>query len=267
MAPYVSFAVATLVVLLLDRDGAYRAGNSLLRIKETERSLPVSVQAIALILPIAFLAGGFVPRAIFVIAMAGVPLLLTFEKQLLFLGVRALRARGYGVRNLLIYGAGESGRRIYSALVRSPRLGLNPVAFVDDDAALDGQDVFAPGYRRPHAVKIVSGPVTEQLLTQYGCTLFVIAIPNLTPERFSSAVRAAEGEDAAVTFLPRDPAFSLGRTEHADIDGILLNVMRKPETDWSYEIVKRVFDRLAAVLLLVLIAPAWLVIALLVHFD
>jgi hypothetical protein len=44
MAPYVPFAVATLVVLLLDRDGAYRAGNSLLRIEETERSLRVAYE-------------------------------------------------------------------------------------------------------------------------------------------------------------------------------------------------------------------------------
>ncbi len=142
VAPYVPFAVATLVVLLLDRDGAYRAGNSLLRIKETERSLRVSVQAFALILPIAFLVGGAVPRAIFVVAMAGVPSLQILEKQLFFLGVRALRERGYGVRNVLIYGAGESGRRVFSALVRSPRLGLNPVALVDDDATLEGQDAF-----------------------------------------------------------------------------------------------------------------------------
>ena len=267
MAPYVPFAVATLVVLLLDRDGAYRAGNSLLRIKETERSLRVSVQAFALILPIAFLVGGAVPRAIFVIAMAGVPFLQIFEKQLFFLGVRALRARGYGVRNVVIYGAGESGRRIFSALVRSPRLGLNPVALVDDDAALDGQDVFASGYRRRHAVRIVAGPVTEQLLEHYACALFVIAIPGLERERFSRAVKAAEGADAAVTFLPRDSAFSLGGIEHADIDGILLNAMRKPEGDWSYEIAKRVFDRLGAVALLVLVAPAWLVIAFVVHFD
>jgi len=69
-----------------------------------------------------------------------VPSLQILEKQLFFLGVRALRERGYGVRNVLIYGAGESGRRVFSALVRSPRLGLNPVALVDDDATLEGQD-------------------------------------------------------------------------------------------------------------------------------
>ena len=267
MAPYVPFAVATLVVLLLDRDGAYRAGNSLLRIKETERSLRVSVQAFALILPIAFLVGGAVPRAIFVVAIAGVPSLQILEKQLFFLGVRALRERGYGVRNVLIYGAGESGRRVFSALVRSPRLGLNPVALVDDDATLEGQDVFASGYRRRHAVRIVAGPVTKQLLERHACALFVIAIPGLEAERFSRAVKAAEAVDATVTFLPRDSGFSLAGIEHADIDGILLNVMGKPEMDWNYEITKCVFDRVTATALLILIAPAWLAIALIVRFD
>jgi FlaA1/EpsC-like NDP-sugar epimerase len=125
VAPYVPFAVATLIVLLLDRDGAYRTGSSLLCIKETERSLRVSVQALALIVSIAFLASYPVSCLVLAVAAAGVPLLQIAEKQLLFLGARALRARGHGVRNVLIYGAGESGRRIFSALSRSPRLGLS----------------------------------------------------------------------------------------------------------------------------------------------
>jgi hypothetical protein len=59
-------------------------------------------------------------------------------------------------------------------------------------------------------LRIVAGPVTDQILESYGCALLVIAIPSLTPERFSNAMKAAEGANAAVAFTPRDSGFSLG---------------------------------------------------------
>src|SRR5271166_4740570 len=94
----VSIGMGVLFVILLDRDGAYRPGNSLLRIKETERSLRVSLQAFLLVLPVTFFSRLMVSRWVFLIAMLCVPILQAIEKQLLFKGVRALRARGLGVQ-------------------------------------------------------------------------------------------------------------------------------------------------------------------------
>ncbi len=45
-----------------------------------------------------------------------------------------LHARGHGNEKVLIYGAGGTGRRVFSVLKRSPKLGLERVAFVDDDS-------------------------------------------------------------------------------------------------------------------------------------
>ncbi len=59
---YVSCAVAALYVILLDRDGAYRPGSSLLRIKETERSLRVTVQTFLLILPVTLFSSHLLSR-------------------------------------------------------------------------------------------------------------------------------------------------------------------------------------------------------------
>jgi len=125
---YISTAIAAFYVLLLDRDGAYRSSNSLLRIKETERSLRVSFQAFVLILPMTFFSNYASLRWVFLIAMLFVPLLQAIEKQILFNVSRALRARNVGVQRVLVYGAGTSGRRVVSAILRAPKLGLTPVA-------------------------------------------------------------------------------------------------------------------------------------------
>ncbi len=153
---FVSLAIGGLVVLLLERDGAYLAGNGLLRIKETERSLRVSAQVFLLVVLATYATGRIFSPWIFSIALLSVPLLQIAEKQLLFVCVCVLRAQGFGVQNVLIYGAGGSGRRIFSLLIRSPKLGLNPVALVDDDAQLEGQKVFESSYRRKHSAEGLS---------------------------------------------------------------------------------------------------------------
>ena len=49
-----AFAIAAVFVLMLDHDGAYKRANSLLRIRETERILRVTIQAFGIVLPASF---------------------------------------------------------------------------------------------------------------------------------------------------------------------------------------------------------------------
>jgi exopolysaccharide biosynthesis polyprenyl glycosylphosphotransferase len=264
---YISFAVATLFILLLDRDGAYRAGSSLLRIKETERSLRVSAQMFLLVLPVTFFGNYLFSRWVFLIAMLFVPLLQTFQRQLMFLAARTLRARGVGVQKVVIYGAGNSGRRVFSALIRSPKLGLNPVVLVDDSLDVQGQRVFEYAYRRGRSVEVIPGPITSDLLNCLDCEFLIIAIPTLSPDKFSQALRAASASKVRLAFLPGHADVPEDWTEHADIDGILLSVVGRTAKEWHYDLAKRPFDFLSAIILIGLLTPVWFLIALLVRLD
>jgi FlaA1/EpsC-like NDP-sugar epimerase len=167
---YIAIAVSTHYVVLLDRDGAYRLGSSLLKIKETERAFRLSAQTFLLTLPITFFGQFRFSRWVFVIATVVVPVLLVSEKHLLVICGRTLRAHNIGVRRVLIYGAGSSGHRVFSALARSvPRLGLKPVAIVDDDPNLGGQKVFSDSYRRQDWLDVLCEPITEELLEKLQC--------------------------------------------------------------------------------------------------
>lgn len=264
---YISFGVAILFVLLLDRDGAYRSGSSLLRIKETERSLRVSTQTFLLLLPITFFGTYQFSRWVFLIAMMLVPLLQALEKQAMFIGIRALRARGIGVQRVLIYGAGDSGRRVFSALVRSPKLGLMPVAIIDDNGSLDGQEIYEYAYRRTHSAKVVNGPITRELLDQHRCEYLIIAIPSLAHDKFASTMRLAEDCGIHLAFLPGHSVVSEEWTERADIDGILLSVVGRSGKDWHYEFAKRPFDILAAALVVLILSPVLVLISILIRLD
>ncbi|MFI9150187.1 DegT/DnrJ/EryC1/StrS family aminotransferase [Streptomyces sp. NPDC053367] len=100
-----------------------------------------------------------------------------------------------GLRTLVI-GAGEAGRSLARDLAHTPEFGLDPVGFLDDDAAkrsagaagglpvLGGLDDTGPAVRA-HRVDAV-----------------VVAIPALAPDRFRQVARAAEDAGASVRHLP-----------------------------------------------------------------
>jgi len=264
---FIAFAMSATYVILLDRDGAYRPGASLLRIKETERALRVSLQAFFLALPVTFFTQFQFSRWVSIIALMVVPVLLVTEKQVLLLVARALRARGVGVRRVLIYGAGFSGRRVYSALVRSPKLGLNPVVLVDDDLTLAGQEVFEDAYRRERSVPVISEPITEDLLKRYQCEFLIIAIPTLDKEKFSSVVRAARKAKARLAYIPAQTIDIEYWTEQANIDGLMLNLVGQPSNDWYYDTAKRASDLLVSLVLIIALAPIWFLISILIRLD
>ena len=264
---YIPCAVGLLYVILLDRDGAYRPGNSLLRIKETERSLRVSAQAFLLILPVTFFSDHLFSRWVFFIAILCAPLLQVIEKQLLFVAVDALRARSIGVQNVLIYGAGASGKRVLSALLRSRKLGLKPVALIDDDPDMKGQEVYEYSYRRGPSVTVIPGPVTAELIQRYRCGMLIIAIPSLGREKFAGAVNAAQASRVRLAYIPGHAIAAEYWTEYADIDGIMLSVFGRPASKWQYELVKRVFDLVTSIVLIIVLAPVWMLIALLIKLD
>jgi hypothetical protein len=205
----VSATFAAVVVVMLDRAGAYSSGTSLLRVRETEHVLRVSMQSLGFILTVSFLTSFLFSRWLLVISLCVVPLFLFLQKHLVYVLVQHLHARGYGIERVLIYGSGSTGRRVYSVLSRSPKLGLEPVAFIDDNAMKVGSAVFELGYENRRSASVMHGPMTRQLVTQYAADLVVIAIPTLQQERFYRAVEEALAANARVSFVPRPKALFL----------------------------------------------------------
>jgi len=258
---------ALLIVYLMDWDGGYQRGNSLLRIRETERILRVSMKAFLFIFPVTFLAGQLFSRWLLAFAILIVPLFLLIEKQLLLHGVNWLHAKGHGVENVLIYGAGFTGRKVFSALARSPKLGLKPVALVDDNAELTSETIFEHSYRRNRSAPVVLGPITKQMISGYGASHVIIAIPSLAHDRFNEVLAHALAADARVAFVPRLSFSSEATTNCAEIDGLLISELGCSPNPPAYEFAKRVFDFVSSLVLLAFALPLGIIIAILIRQD
>jgi exopolysaccharide biosynthesis polyprenyl glycosylphosphotransferase len=258
---------AVLFVFMLEKDGGYDRANSLLRIRETERILRISVQTFGIMLSITFLFSHLYSRWVLALAFIFVPLLMIVEKQALIILIRTLHSRGYGLQNVLVYGAGYTGRLVLSALVRSPKLGLNPVAIVDDNENLAGQMIYEYGYNRERSAPVVAGPLTCDLIRQHRGRLVVVGIPSLSRQKLQTVADAAFEAGARIALVPQLSFDVDTDTGYVDIDGVLIASFGHSPQKRLYEATKRIFDLVASLVLLVLTAPLWAIIALMIRLD
>ena len=265
LAAALGFAIV--MVLMLDRAGAYSRGNSLLRVRETEQVLRVSAQAFLVALAISFSSGFLFSRWLLVLCLTIVPLALFAEKTCMYLLVSALHARGLGNERVLIYGAGNTGRRVFSTLRRSPRLGFEPVLFVDDDPEKVGTTIFEMGYERRRSAPVISGPICKELLNDYEIDSIIVAVPSVGREQFLRVVNEAFHARVRLSFVPSHFLPSDSLLNYQDIDGVLLASFGQNTNRTGYELFKRSIDVLVATVCLTLGGPAFLLLAALVRLD
>ena len=263
----VALAFALVFVVLLDREGVYRKGSGMLRISETERTLRVSTQSFLLLFPIAIFSAHLISRWVLIFGILLVPAVVVFEKQLLFSIVRQLHKRGRGVRTAIIYGAGFTGKRVFSALLRSRKLGINPVVFVDDDEALAGENIYALSYHREQRAPVIPGPVTAELIKSFEAEMVVVAVPSLGQDKLYAIAAEAKKAGVMLAFVPSHTIYEDTWVNYVDIDGIMLATASPPETMYLYDMAKRGLDLLLGVTALVMLSPLLALLALAVKWD
>jgi exopolysaccharide biosynthesis polyprenyl glycosylphosphotransferase len=262
-----AFGFAIVMVLMLDRAGAYSRGNSLLRVRETEQVLRVSAQAFLVALAISFSSGFLFSRWLLVFCFTLVPLALFAEKTCMYLLVSALHARGLGNERVLIYGAGNTGRRVFSTLRRSPRLGFEPVLFIDDDPDKVGTTIFEMGYERRRCAPVMKGPVCKELLNEYQIDSIIVAAPSIGREHFVKVVNEAFDAGVRLSFVPSHFLASDSLVDYQDIDGVLLASFGKSTKKTGYELIKRCIDIVVATTCLIVGSPVFLLLATMVRLD
>jgi exopolysaccharide biosynthesis polyprenyl glycosylphosphotransferase len=263
----VATAVGLLVTLFFERESAYRGTTSLLRIRETERALKVPFVTLLLLLPVSLRAGQLLSRVMLALLAGTLPALLLLQKWLVFSLLRSLHTRGYGVQRVVVYGAGSVGRRLFTALAQSPKLGFLPVAILDDRSAPNGEPVYELGYSRRNAIDILNTPVTKEIVRSLRCDTLFIDVDSLNHEAIFAAMQVANEERLQVAFLHDQLHPAMHRSESFDLDGMLLTLHTGTGHLPLYSFIKRLADVTASALLLTLLSPLLVLIALFIRLD
>jgi exopolysaccharide biosynthesis polyprenyl glycosylphosphotransferase len=262
-----AMAFGLLFVILLERRGGYRACQSLLAVRETERVMRVTLESLLITLLLAYLSAMPLSRLVIAFAAIAVPIFVTLEKLETHHGMRALRRKGFGARRAIILGAGTLGRRVYSALIRSPKFGLDPVAFVDDDPQKCGLELYESSYHHNRPARVMPGPISPDLLRELNASVLVIATPDA--ERDSTLPLLAELSAAGINtyFVPKDFSEPGYWINYAELDGVMLAHLSKGRTGFIYEPLKRTLDLIIAGLCLAFLSVPLLVVAALVKLT
>jgi exopolysaccharide biosynthesis polyprenyl glycosylphosphotransferase len=254
-------------VLLLQREGVSEAGASLLRIRETERAIRTSIQSLLLLLMMTFLLRLNFPRSAILIALGLTPVFLIAQKQILASVLGFLHTKGYGIDRAIVFGAGETGKRIVSTLLYSPRLGLHPVAVIGDSSVPDGNCIFELGYRRSHSVPVQRGPVTPDLLKSFRCSLLIVAMPHASSENLTEVIHVAKQAGVPISLISGLVPQERPWAGSIDVDGLLLASTSGPAFPWHYVLAKRIMALLLASLLLFVFSPLLFLIAFLIRLG
>jgi exopolysaccharide biosynthesis polyprenyl glycosylphosphotransferase len=260
---WVSF-FALLFVFLMERHGGYRPSVSLLAIRETERILRVTLQAFLFAALAVYFCAAPVSRLAFCLTLVTVPLFLTLEKWEAARLLVRLRGKAYGSQRAVILGTGPEGRRVFSALLRSPKFGVDPIAFIDNDPHSGVTEIYESGYHTHHSAEVLSEPACPELFCRLGASVLIIATSAVERDSLLPMIAQASAAGVRTYFAPGDFLGPGHQLEFTELDGVMLAHLPGSTNRGTYDFAKRLLDTFVSMLLLLLLAPVAAIIALLV---
>lgn len=172
--------------------------------------------------------------------------------------LRYIRRRGYNFKRVIIVGAGSSGMSLYKELQSDAGYGFRFMGFFDDDTASMCEKEQLRG-----TIDDVVAFCIEKHIDEIYC-----ALPNTQNAKIVDLLYFSEQNGIRFFILPEISQY-IPRRLHYQIMGNtpLLSICREPLQRWTGRFVKRAFDFLFS-LFMILLAPIWyLPIALLVRFS
>jgi Undecaprenyl-phosphate galactose phosphotransferase WbaP len=172
-----------------------------------------------------------------------------------------LKKMNIWVRPTIIIGAGPNAADAALALKSQPELGLKVYGFVDNDAEFKNESLYTLP-RLPRASM-------QEIATQPGIQ-WVIALEHAQSDQREYWLRVLVQWGATdISVIPAMRGVPLHGTDmsHFFSHEVAMLRMRNNLRRWPARLIKRVFDTVVAVLLLVLLSPVMLIISAMVRQD
>ncbi len=256
-APYLPYLFIFIGLLFLTYQGTrlYKSvrGRSLL--EEVNIIINGVMSAAVLLMATSFVAQPLVfSRLMMIYAAAFTIVFLTIAR----IAKRALqarwRSRGIGVERVLVIGAGEVGMAVVRTMIARPELGYRPVGYLDEDPGRGNVDLGR--------MKGLGGlDRLETTLKSERVNTVIITLPWTFHDRIYDLVQICQDQSVNVHIVPDVFQLNLRQVQVENLDGIpLLQVNGYAPFPGINRLVKRVID----IGLIVLTAPVWIPLLVLV---
>jgi len=268
---YLRLTVITNVIMLLtfERLGLYKRTISVMNIDEIKGIF----KAVLLTAVILFTASFYfkdISYSRLIVTYSFVFLIgfLNIERYIFFKLFQKLHTKGIGVRRALIYGAGEAGRMLAERFVRSPRLGVLLIGFLDDNVQYWGKKIRSKSDEVMYALPCFGGfeQIIEAVREQHIDELF-ISIPSVPQIRIAEIIRQCEETGVKFYFIPNLFDYKLQSVAIESLDGVPLLTVKESHINWSYLFIKRIMDIIFALVGMVIFGPLMATLMTMVKRD
>jgi exopolysaccharide biosynthesis polyprenyl glycosylphosphotransferase len=255
-------ALPLLVLLLLHLRGLYRTR---LRALVLDGVVPVmsavSVAAMAVAMIGIFANGEVPPQGEWVRAWLFALLGVGAGRMTLAFAQRWARSSRRVGKPVLIMGAGLVGSQVARRLDSHPEYGLRPVGFLDDDprsvAEVGGRDVPVLGTVED----------LDEIVWRTGVGHLIVAFSSVADARVSRLIQRCQELGIEVSVVPRMFDTINNRVGYDTVGGLPLMSFSSVNPKGLQFALKHAFDRLFAVVLLIVLAPLILLTALIVRLS
>jgi exopolysaccharide biosynthesis polyprenyl glycosylphosphotransferase len=171
-----------------------------------------------------------------------------------------LRARGIGVANIMIVGAGELGRAVVRTLFARPELGYRCVGFVDDDPHRGRTDIG----RFPALGDLAALP---DVIQRYNVDEVVITLPWSAQPKILGIVDQCQQAGVVARVVPSLLQLNLSKINVDDFGGIPMLSRSDRDIGTLNRLIKRVVDIVFGALFLLVSLPIIVIAALAVRVE
>ena len=174
--------------------------------------------------------------------------------------IQRLHQRGIGNRNVLIYGAGDTGRHLQRKFMLVPTLGLNLIGFVDDEPGNVGKTI-----ERSRVLGCFDD--LERLIGLHKISEVFVAMPESPEDQVMRVVAELERLGVTARVVPRFYHLMAFKVRIETLDSIPLITRAERRASFLGVAAKRMLDFTLSVVVLVLTAPLFVITAILIKRE
>ncbi|HEY3374403.1 MAG TPA: undecaprenyl-phosphate galactose phosphotransferase WbaP [Candidatus Aquicultor sp.] len=181
--------------------------------------------------------------------------------------IRAIVSRvGIGIEHVIILGSGRTGIAVGNALLEQKYLGYKIVGFLDEDPSKQHQPVLLNG-----KAFLVLGSFrdTDRVMAQTGAGHLIVAAPSIPSKTMVGLINRLQREAVSVTVIPNlhgVPVMGV-EADNAFGDKVLSLHFRNNLARPLNRFVKRTFDVIASIAILLVILPILALIVIAIKLD
>lgn len=170
-------------------------------------------------------------------------------------------------KRILIYGAGELGQALYREFNNSPNFGIIPVGFIDDNTEKMGFSISPSGFDTSNGISILGNRYDiKRLKEALKIDEVYIAISNIDTKSLIEIQDILKKEKIKWAFVPNLYGVLVHKLKIEQIGQI--PIVSEAEVGSIYErYVKRIFDILVSLIILIVLSPVLLVSTILIRID